>query len=89
MPIGGFIVSCDPDDRGVVEERLAGFAPVSVEGADDKGNIVVVMDTPTSDEMDDLVKTISKLPEVLSVGLAYLHAEDEIEKIISGLKCRV
>ena len=78
MPIGGFIITCHPQDLALALESLADFPAVEVHGTDDDGNIVVVMDTGTSDAMDDLVKTISRLPMVLSVGLAYLNAEDEV-----------
>ena len=78
MPIGGFIITCDPRDLDSALESLSSFPAVEIHGTDDDGNIVVVLDTGTSDAMDDLVKTISRLPEILSVGLAYLNAEDEV-----------
>ncbi len=84
MPIGGFVITCRPSDREALEEILAGFPPVEVRGADDRGNIVAVIETRTSDEMDDLIEEIGRIEEVLSVGLAYLHAEDEIERIATG-----
>jgi len=34
--------------------------------------------------MDARVLALEKDPRILSVGLAYLNAEDEIEKIASG-----
>ena len=57
---------------------------MEVHGSDEKGNIVAVMDTGTSDEMEGLVKSIEGIEDVLSVGLTYLNAEDEIGKIASG-----
>ncbi len=77
MPIGGFIVTCNPPDLASALESLADFPAVEIHGTDDDGNIVVVIDSGTSDAMDDLVKTISRLPVILCVGLAYLNAEDE------------
>jgi len=84
MPIGGFVITCDPADRGVVTEKISVVAVSLKKKSDEKGNIIAVIDTATSDEMDDLVKAISKMDEVLSVGLAYLNAEDEIGRIASG-----
>ena len=78
MPIGGFIITCAPADLESAKKSLAEYAPVEIHGTDDDGTIVVVMDTKTSEAMDDLVKTLSRLPVVLSVGLAYLNAEDEV-----------
>ncbi len=78
MPIGGFIITCAPEDLTAALEGIAAFPAVEVHGTDEKGSIVVVMDTETSEAMDDIVKTISRLPAILSVGLAYLNTEDEI-----------
>lgn len=84
MPIGGFVVTCDPERVETVAERLGAIAGVEVHGSDEKGNVVAVLDTSTSDEMEDLVREIEGIEEVLSVGLTYLNAEDEIGKIASG-----
>ena len=84
MPIGGFVISFDPGDKDFVLSLLEDYPALEVHGVDEKGNIVAVIDTETSDEMDEMVSRIQKVEEVLSVGLAYLHAEDEVEKIISG-----
>ena len=77
MPIGGFIITCSPGNLPEALEGIAAYPAVEVHGTDEEGNIVVVMDTSTSEAMDDVVKTISRLPVVLSVGLAYLNTEDE------------
>ena len=84
MPIGGFVISFDPVDKEKVMSVLADYPALEVHGVDEKGNIVAVVDTETSDQMDGMVSEIQKVDEVLSVSLAYLHAEDEVEKIISG-----
>ncbi|BAT70886.1 conserved hypothetical protein [Thermosulfidibacter takaii ABI70S6] len=84
MPIGGFVVSVLPVDRERVERKLTEFSNVTVYGSDEKGNIIVVMESETSDEMDELVETIKRIDGVLSVGLACLYFEDEVEKIERG-----
>ncbi|MCP4144966.1 MAG: chaperone NapD [bacterium] len=84
MPIGGFVISVDPDIREEIVTMLSEMEGVEVHGSDAKGNIVAVIDTETSEVMDDLVHGLQKDPQILSVGLTYLNAEDEIEKIVSG-----
>jgi len=84
MPIGGFIITHAPADREAVRTKLAGFPALEIYGEDERGNIVAVIDTDTSDEMDAMVHRLEAIEEVLSVGLAYLNAEDEIERIASG-----
>ncbi len=84
MPIGGFIISVAPAEREEIAASLEAESGLDVHGTDDKGNIVAVLETETSDEMDARVLALEKDPRILSVGLAYLNAEDEIEKIASG-----
>ncbi len=84
MPIGGFVVTCDPGRVEAAVERIASIPSVTVHGSDEKGNVVAVLDTQTSDEMEGVVKEIEGIEGVLSVGLTYLNAEDEIGKIASG-----
>jgi periplasmic nitrate reductase NapD len=84
MPIGGFVISVAPADRDEITAHLNTLAGVDIHGVDAKGNIVAVMETETSEEMDAQVLVLEKDERVLSVGLAYLNAEDEIEKIANG-----
>ncbi|MBW2185924.1 MAG: chaperone NapD [Deltaproteobacteria bacterium] len=84
MPIGGFIVNAQPEFVSDVAGQLNLIDDVEVHGFDDSGNIIAVIDSVTSEEMEAKVATIEKIDPVLTVGVAYLHAEDEIEKIESG-----
>ena len=84
MPIGGFVITVDPTDIDDVKTALEGRDACEVHGTDEKGNIVAVIDTETSDAMDEIVRELEKDPRILSVGLAYLQAADEVEKIIRG-----
>jgi len=84
MPIGGFVITCKPEDKEQVLARLKEESTLEVHGVDKKGNIVAVVDTPTSDEMDAVVLALEKTETILNVGLAYLHAEDEVEAILKG-----
>ena len=84
MPIGGFVITVAPEEGDSYAGQLAERSGFEVHGSDERGNIVAVIETETSDEMDQLVAELEKDPRVLSVGLTYLNAEDEIEKIASG-----
>ncbi len=84
MPIGGVVISTWPEDRDQTLEALHRMSQVEVYGADDRGNIVVVLESRTTDAMEKLMRDIEKLETVLSVGLTYLNTEDEAEKIARG-----
>lgn len=84
MPIGGFVITHAPGEREAAVAHLEGIDAIDVHGTDDDGNIVAVMDTETSVEMDDIVHALERNPLFLTVGLAYLHAEDEVEAMERG-----
>ena len=84
MPIGGFVVMADTNELDSVVLNLKSRDSVEVFGADKNGNIVVVIYTETSDDMEDIVKDISLIRGVFSVGLTYLYAEDEVKRIERG-----
>ena len=85
MPIGGFVVHTKPEKVEKVTEYLKGFKEIEIYTHDDKGNIVIVIETELSDHMDALVDKIRHENEdILAVSVAYLHYEDEVEKIERG-----
>lgn len=84
MPIGGIVISIQPDDREAVLSFLETIPEMEVHGADDKGNIVAVLDCPTSDNMEKVMKSIEANDLVLNIGLTYLNSEDEADLIASG-----
>lgn len=84
MPIGGIVISVQPEDSDTVLKFLEPFTEVEIHGADDKGNIVAVLDCVTSDAMEQLMKKIEADERVLHIGLTYLNSEDEAAMIASG-----
>lgn len=76
MPIGGVVISIRPGDLEAVRGQLATYSGVEIHGADDRGNIVAVLDTRTSEAMERLMQTINANPLVLHAGLTYLNMED-------------
>ena len=81
MPIGGFVINIDPTFKEKVLQELEKLEGVEIYGSDSRGNIIAVIDSETSEEMESSVEKISAINGVLTVGLTYLHAEDEVEKI--------
>ncbi len=79
MPISGVVITSVPKNKEKVLQALAVISEVEVYGDDPKGNIVAVLETASSGEMERLMDRIGRLPDVLGVGLTYLNTEDEIE----------
>ena len=84
MPIGGIVISSQPAEKDEVLRALAAISQVEVYGDDEKGHIVAVLETASSEEMEKIIKRIDKDQNVLHVGLTYLNAEDEALRMASG-----
>ena len=84
MPISGVVITSRPTEKAEVLRSLAAIADVEVFGDDEQGNIVAVIETGSSEDMEKLIDRISKDPYVLHVGLTYLNTEDEAERMAQG-----
>lgn len=84
MVIAGFVVQCQPHSQQDTVVALEALGQVEVFGADEKGNIVTVVDAESSADLEKIVKKMESLEQVLTVGLTYLNMEDEAEKIALG-----
>jgi nitrate reductase NapAB chaperone NapD len=82
MPIGGFVINVDPDTHAKVIDSIAEIPHLDVHGSDEKGNIVAVIDTETTKEMQQIVDQLNELEYVLTVGLTYINVEDEEEGLM-------
>ena len=88
MPIGGFVVTVIPGKREEVKKRLARveacdvFQGEPVDGAPKRAqnSIVITLETDSSDQMEELVANLKDIDGVLSVDLAYLNVEDEVDE---------
>lgn len=78
MPIGGVVITTRPEDLAAALAQLAPLRGVEVHGSDERGHIVAVFDTQTSEEMEQLMRTVSACTAVLHAGLTYLNMEDVI-----------
>lgn len=86
MPIGGVVITSFPRQKDAVISKLNQIAEIEVHGDDDQGNIVAVLDTSTSEEMEKIIDRINKDEHVLGVGMTYLNTEDEAERMDRGEK---
>ena len=84
MPISGVVISSRPTEKAEVLQALTAIPEVEVFGDDLKGNIVAVLETGSSEEMEKIMDRISKDRNVLHVGLTYLNTEDEAERMAGG-----
>lgn len=84
MPISGVVISSRPQDKKAVLLTLAAMPDVEVFGDDEQGHIVAVLETATSEDMQNLIDRISKNEMVLNVGLTYLNTEDEAFRPADG-----
>lgn len=86
MPISGVVIASVPEARDVVVKDLEQIREVEIHGVDEKGNIVAVLDTKSSETMEKIIDRINKDENVLNVGLTYLNTEDEAERMDRGEK---
>ncbi len=84
MPISGVVITSRPTEKAAALRFLATIPAVEVFGDDEQGNIVAVIETTSSEDMEKLIDRISKDPCVLHVGLTYLNTEDEAERMAKG-----
>ena len=84
MPIGGFVLHVEPDKLEEVLSRLSQVSGLTVYGHNERGQVVIVLESETSEEMERTIEGLLALEGVLTCDLAYLHGEDEVEKIERG-----
>jgi len=77
MPIAGVVISVQPEDIGQAARQLAAIAGLEIQGHDDQGHIVVVLETASLQAMEKLVDSLNALPPVLNVGLTYINTEED------------
>jgi len=86
MPIGGVVITGRSEDTDQIVAMLSSLNGLDVHGSDESGNIVAVLDTKSSEDMERLIERINKDDRVLNVGLTYLNTEDEADQMASGIK---
>ncbi|WP_022853618.1 chaperone NapD [Thermodesulfatator atlanticus] len=84
MPIGGFVVHVLPEKKDRVLDELSQVECLTIYGYDERGHIIVVLETETSEEMEKMVDSLAEIDGIITFDLAYLHGEDEVERIEKG-----
>ncbi len=85
MPVAGLVVCFLPEKLESVRSALERLEGVEVYGWNDKGEMVVVFEGETVDQMEkELKEWPRKIEGVLSINVAYFNVEDEVEKIERG-----
>lgn len=85
MPVAGLVVCFLPEKLEEVKGRLENLPGVEVHGWNEQGEMVVVYEGETLEEMEREIKDWPKrIDGVLSVNVAYLNVEDELARIEAG-----
>lgn len=84
MPIGSFVINMDEESREQILKKLKDFRKVTVYGGDEKGHLIIVIESETSEEMEKIEAKIKSIDGVITSNLAYLFYGDEFEKIEKG-----
>lgn len=79
MPIAGLAVLVKPELADEVKENLAGMKCVEIYGADDKGNLIVVLDCSSTEEMRETERQLREVNGVVNVAGAYYNFEDILD----------
>ena len=79
MPIAGLAVTVVREEENDVRKALSAIDGVEVYGSDGKGNLIVVLDCRTEDELKLLERRVSEVDGVVTVSAAYYNFEDLVE----------
>jgi len=77
MPIAGVVISVKPEDTARAAGQLAAVTGLEIQGSDDQGHIVAVLETASLQAMEKLVDHLNAMPSVLNVGLTYINTEED------------
>jgi len=80
MPIVGMAVMIPPQEEGRIRRELEKIKGVEVYGSDGRGNLIVVLDCETEEDIKKLHKAILAIEGVITISGVYYHFEDEIQK---------
>ena len=79
MPIAGLAVTVLPEREPKVCKTLAGVDGIEVHGSDGKGNLVVVVDCDSEEELEKLQQSVLEVDGVITVSAVYYNFEDLVE----------
>ena len=79
MPIAGLAVMVKPDDTERVRHALSDIPCVEIYGSDDKGNLIVVLDCTSTEEMRRVERQLRQVDGVINVAGTYYNFEDILD----------
>lgn len=74
--IASLVVQARPEGLDLTVDRLLGIVGIEVHAKGDNGKIVVVMEVPDTPSLNDRIRTIEAIPDVINAVLIY-HQVDE------------
>jgi nitrate reductase NapAB chaperone NapD len=77
MPIAGFVIGIEPQVMHQATQAISALKGIEIYGWNED-NIVAVIESKTSNEIELAQKEIQRQPGVLSVTVTYLNVEDEV-----------
>ena len=81
MNISGILVQAWPDDTVAVQGRLEDMSGVEVHAEDEKGHLVVTIESADLHTTADIMTNLQSVEGVLSATLVYHHEEQQPEKL--------
>lgn len=77
MPIAGVVIGIEPNAMNEAKQAISALQGIEIYGCNED-NIVVVVESKTSKEIEQAQQEIQRQPGVLSVTVTYLNIEDEV-----------
>jgi len=84
MPIASLVIKTFVKETSNVVETLKKSPEVSIYASNENGDVIVVVETEDSDQMEQVHEKIKEIDGVISVHSVYLYYGDEFERIESG-----
>ena len=81
MNISGVLVQAWPDDIAAVQSRLEEVPGVEVHAEDEKGHLVVTIESETVQATAEILTNLQGVEGVLSASMVYHHEEQQPEKL--------
>ena len=79
--ISGILVRAWPDELAAVRGRLEGIPGVEVHAENEKGNLVVTIESENIQSTAETLTTLQNVEGVLSASLVYHQEEQQPEKL--------
>lgn len=79
--ISGILIQAWPDELAAVQSRLEAIPGVEVHAEDEKGHLVVTIESENVKATAEIMTTLQNVEGVLSASMVYHHEEQQPEKL--------